>query len=475
MSVQGETTYLAVSEALQDVFLRQRTVRLVCSTDSSAPSLFLLGGHLYLAGDNPWRARLEQVLTDPAVEGDNPLFDPHLYLASSLGAIVDGLGRDLAALGPGGLSFEEDLGNVPDDLVGPLPTAELVMDLAVRDRAEQELLIRLGGIEATLCAVDDPRMRLRVPYLDAGHLGLLERLATRTTIRTLLAEQGDGYVTTRRLVRLLSVGLIETASESVEEGVSHEVVQRLMGRVRADLAAQPLDLSAGEHRAEVARMLSEYAGLGYHELLGVDAGATPEEVHAAFMELARAAHPDHADGLGLGSSQRKMEWLWARLVEAYLVLSDPVRAAEHRRDVGGSETLGAHREGRTERRSEREALAHEAYVAALDFVEAEEFHYAIELLLQATRHAERPEYYSLLGHCQMQNPRWLRMAVDSFRRAVKLSPHDEELRGALAEATEVYRLHREQAQAAPEPAPREESVARRRMRLATEKLRSGWS
>ena len=65
--------------------------------------------------------------------------------------------------------------------------------------------------------------------------------------------------------------------------------------------------------------------------------------------------------------------------------------------------------------------------------EAEEFHFAIELLQQAVRAEAKPEYFALLGKLQAKNPRWLRAASESLRRAMELGSRDPELAAALDE------------------------------------------
>ena len=44
----------------------------------------------------------------------------------------------------------------------------------------------------------------------------------------------------------------------------------------------------------------------------------------------------------------------------------------------------------------------------------------------------QPQYFALLGDCQVNNPRWIDRALASYSRAVHLSRSDPELRTKLA-------------------------------------------
>jgi tetratricopeptide (TPR) repeat protein len=75
---------------------------------------------------------------------------------------------------------------------------------------------------------------------------------------------------------------------------------------------------------------------------------------------------------------------------------------------------------------------------ALEHIEEEDYHYAIGLLRQAINSDPRAEYHALLGQCLRRNPRWLHMAVDSYRQAAVLRPGDPDLRETLREVTQEY-------------------------------------
>lgn len=60
----------------------------------------------------------------------------------------------------------------------------------------------------------------------------------------------------------------------------------------------------------------------HFEVLGVKAGASPEEVRDAFHALSRKFHPDRFHGKNLGSFKSRIDSVFKRLVEAKDILTD---------------------------------------------------------------------------------------------------------------------------------------------------------
>jgi Tfp pilus assembly protein PilF len=115
------------------------------------------------------------------------------------------------------------------------------------------------------------------------------------------------------------------------------------------------------------------------------------------------------------------------------VLSDPARRTEYNRETGIR--LGAARTPE-QRKKEVDDLAEQLFQRASQHAEQEDYFLALELLKQAVAHRPRAEYFGLLGSIQRRNPKWLREAQDSFRRAIELAPSDTELRVELARLQE---------------------------------------
>ncbi|KAI3410716.1 uncharacterized protein J3R85_018480 [Psidium guajava] len=66
-----------------------------------------------------------------------------------------------------------------------------------------------------------------------------------------------------------------------------------------------------------------------YEVLGIRAGATGQEIKAAYRRLARVLHPDVAASAGAAAAGRE----FMRVHEAYATLSDPDRRADYDRTL----------------------------------------------------------------------------------------------------------------------------------------------
>lgn len=344
------------------------------------------------------------------------------------------LAAELAARLAGTLSSEA-AESVPEDAVGPLPTSALVMASAGLG-APDELLAWLGGPETRYRAAADRRRILQLPGLDAEGMFLLSRFDPPQRVVDVL-QQGamERHTTLALLCRLRAVGLLERAEApggAAPEAADEEVLQRFADRIGRELAEEPLELAPGLHRAELTDLLATHGGKDHYELLEVEPTATTEEIHGAYEKLARRIHPSHARRLELGSPAA-LELLFERATVAYRVLTDPARRSAYNLELGIH--LAEHRSA-AERREEQQRLARQDYEQAVRYAEAEQYHFAVELLRQALRLDARAEYHALLGSCLARNPNWLHEAIASYQRAMQLEPRDGGHAFALAQLHE---------------------------------------
>lgn len=76
----------------------------------------------------------------------------------------------------------------------------------------------------------------------------------------------------------------------------------------------------------------------YYELLGVPKDSTPQAIQQSFYLRAARLHPDRYFKLDDAEARRKLVEIYARIGEAYKVLSDPQRRVLYDRGLGEGKT-----------------------------------------------------------------------------------------------------------------------------------------
>jgi len=403
--------------------------------------LHFVDGELYLSSDHPLAGVLGPLLgTDAA--GGQPTAG-----AAQIRALMARVAFLLSAWNEEGQAvFSPSEGASEDDLVGPLPTVLLLMEWAAAGN-EEALLDALGGTEAEVEAVP----RRSAPAANAARLldphasVLLSRLSRTTTVGDLIRQSGTGGSrVVVDLTRLRAAGLVQVNAAEPERPepqipglapppAAPDVVRRFAERVGRELKSMPLVLDASSHRSRLADLLSRAGGLTAYELLGIGAAASDAEVHEAYQRVARLTHPDHAARLDLAGGDRPLWFLFEQVTAAYLTLSQRERRRRYDERLAGLARLTPPRPPDGE---ERKGMARSYYERAEALIDAEDFHFAIELLKQAVHTHPRPEYYVLLGRAQAKNPNWLRHAMDSYRKAVELGAEDPRISVALGRLCE---------------------------------------
>ena len=333
----------------------------------------------------------------------------------------------------GSYEFSEGQERRPEEWVGPLSTAQVLMEEAVEGRDDFQLLRQLGGHEQEYVAVGAERQAEL--DLDTHEAFFLSRMEHPVAVKELLRQVELGQTEAlQRLCRLEAADLIrprEEAPEVVPEAtMARQLVDRFSERIRQELVRKPLDLPTEEHRRKLKVLLERLGEMNYYELLGLGLGADGEQIHDAYMRIARLVHPAHSRRLGL-AGEGGLELLFERATEAYLTLSDPERTRDYLSRVGVTEVSERHQPSAAERREELRGLAAEKFRLATGFAGREDYFSAVQLLEQAVEIDPQPQYYALLGQCQENNPRWIRRALSSYSQAVQLSRADPELRTRL--------------------------------------------
>jgi curved DNA-binding protein CbpA len=236
--------------------------------------------------------------------------------------------------------------------------------------------------------------------------------------------------------RLFAGKMRAIAMDSDVPRLSDEELQLFSAKVGRRLSERPLDLDPASHRERVAGLLRQAGEASFYQLLGIVPTAATQEVHEAYEQISRLVHPANALRLGLVGREGVLEMLFEQITHAYLTLFQPDRRKMYDRELSPNAWTAAWAPAPGRRKEEAREMAQHYYERATVLAEAEEFHFAIELLQQAVRADSRPEYFALLGRLQAKNPRWLRAAAESLRRAVELGSKDPELPAALQEIQE---------------------------------------
>jgi tetratricopeptide (TPR) repeat protein len=143
----------------------------------------------------------------------------------------------------------------------------------------------------------------------------------------------------------------------------------------------------------------------HYEVLGLTREATKEQIRSAYIQNAKAFHPDRLAQFKLEPLHDVVEKIFARVSEAQAVLLDDRRRKEYLQALDGA----AHGDAEKARkllqaemcfREGEMALRHKA------FAEAEEkFKQSVEL------NPEEGEHHAMLGWCMYQNPAHSRQGV----------------------------------------------------------------
>ncbi len=168
------------------------------------------------------------------------------------------------------------------------------------------------------------------------------------------------------------------------------------------------------------------------EVLGLENGASRDEIKHAFQKKAFSYHPDRfqqIDEAGLGE---KLSKIVNRLNEAYAALSrlaPPSPAPQ----PAPQPMQGTRPEAPSAQKTSLEQ-ARALFQRAMSFFTAEKYWEAIELCRSAIELEDKQaDYYHLLGMALSQNPKWRYEAEENFAKASELQPTNAMFLTALGE------------------------------------------
>ena len=420
----------SVAEVVRTAYLgRHDGTMEVARSEGRPATLFFREGELYLDRDHPAARHLGPLLP---TGGDRPASVPEIQRAMTT------LSHELVADRGASAKFHDQL-TAGIELVGPLPTVLLAMESAVHGLNEDELVERLGGPNQRYQSSDESPALSQLPSLEPEMAQVLVGLVQPASVDEMLRGAGsDRLSLLRGLSKLRAAGLItEVGGRAEQDGDEAILSPRLLAhfhdRVAENLASEPLEIHAEEHRRRLADLIGRLGELNHYQLLDVGLKASEEEVLRAYNRLARIVHPSHASRLGFEGREDAIKVIFERATEAYLVLADPRRRSSYNMIVGIQLTTKVDAGKREE---EKKKIARQNFIRAGRCLSEMDYSLAVDLLKEAARLDPKAEYFARLGMAQSKNRHWRRHAVESFRRAVELSPDDAGIRLGFGEVLE---------------------------------------
>ena len=441
--IHGHLGARPIVEVIRQIHLGRLSGQLEIRQGESKRRFVFSDGELFLPSSHALAQRLDELLSPKGDDEDTGPISLQRASAESeelrtiVGRIVDVL-RDWTT---GDYEFiPSDMG-ISDGMIGPLPTSYLIMEGSVRGLGEAELLERLGGESGLIVATRAQRSTGDIGGIEPGEMFLLSRAEQPVAVSELLRQvPGERLDVLRMLCRLQGVDLVLVLDPQKSPEVKEEtapplepLVERFLVTIGDRLDKHPVLLPIDEHEQRMRDLFSNLGSVNHYELLGVSLHADDGQVYDAYDDLARTAHPAHAERLGMEGREAVFRLVFERATMAYITLSDPERRAEYNKQAGVDGADLGHGEDRFE---ERKKLAREHFRRATELVANEDYHFALELIRLAIRNDPQAEYYALLGEIQSHNPQWSEQATESYRQALRRDPENPHYRVALGRLME---------------------------------------
>lgn len=188
----------------------------------------------------------------------------------------------------------------------------------------------LGDFSWKLSITSDPLLLYQSFNLTPKEGFIVSRIENEMSVDEILSLGGlPEDETLKTICGLLAVGILRWVDKnSLNDSYSEPIARVLSTHVQ-----QPnFDIQgAAAFCYEVENMLSTVKNANHYAVLDLPRSATPEQIHTAYTQLARKFHPDrHAQLAEYNLSLRAdLEKIFARVMEAYSVLSDPERRKEY--------------------------------------------------------------------------------------------------------------------------------------------------
>ena len=253
----------------------------------------------------------------------------------------------------------------------------------------------------------------------------------------------DGSMTVEQIhpdqkvvARLAATGLVHLVApgRTVEKSGVPEGLLLLNVDVAGASPAARVAEQSDLQRDLVRRTYRRLDWASHYDVLGVERDVAPEALARAIHERARLFHPDHHLKSHLGEDRDALEALFNRVREAERAFRTPESRAQYDRaqEIHGDTVALPGTEPTVEVQKD---IARKNYLRAKALYEEEDYFPAYEMIRQAVEFdPEQKDYWVLLSRIQRKNPKWVKQATETMRRAVKKMPDSVDLWWELAEA-----------------------------------------
>jgi tetratricopeptide (TPR) repeat protein len=366
----------------------------------------------------------------------------------------------------GSFAFEELSDQGADAEAVTYPIGQMILETARRIQSPEIVGRALGDRSRKVSLSTHPLLRSQALALTPTEGFLLSRIDGTTT-----ANEALGLVplpiedVERSLFALLCTGAIEYVSAGEATGARARPTRARAapdqdasgGREKLREAARAAEQRAatvreaiearqtGEaRRREITAAHDGIAGKSHFEVLGVDPGCSTGEVETAFRRLAQIFHPDVPLDRSLADLRGKRVDVYARLLEAYEVLSNLDRRSEYKASLDARkgdakapgrpaasslppqvpQVVSLYAEGPLD-----PEVVFDKIREAHQLIREEKAWDAIQLLQSLITKAaghNRFRAQVLLARAFLKNPKWTKRAEDLLRQVVREAPEHAE-------------------------------------------------
>lgn len=311
--------------------------------------------------------------------------------------------------------FEPSPGILDPDVVLALSTAAIVVEGIRRLPESDAFRQRLGDGKRVPVLAGDPLSRYQYLPLTPQEAYLLSRVDGIQDLDALLKLGGASRAAAAKtLYALVSCGIVEWKSEA-----SASTATEAPEPLNVEVSAQPAAPSPG-YAEMVRNTYRRIDWLTHYELLGIDPGATLEQIRKAYFERSRAFHPDLRHRPDLADCQKELETVFARLRAAYETLSNARERAEYDASLSAPADLTIDAASDPQARLE---MAARSYARARHLIEEKDFHPAVQMLREAIRFVpDNAEYRFCLAQVELQNAKWVEKGLENLMEAARLEP-----------------------------------------------------